>query len=572
MGEQMAAKSGTGAWHVADAAGMTVPPPQYGEKGTVYTREWVVDLILDLAGYTSSEDLVVRTAVEPAAGEGAFLSAMIQRLLASMERYNRSLDEARQSLQAFEVNPQATSRMIDLASGILQQHGVSARMAQDIARGWVKNEDYLAASADAPQVDFVIGNPPYVRYDDVPKELMELYRSRFRTMEGRTDLYIAFFEAGLQQLVDGGVLAFICADRWMRSAYGAALRNWVSQKFAVDVIIEMHDTTAFVNTVAAYPAVVVLRRGSQGPVLVGRLGPEAENRMARGIADMIEGIAANKDAAIPGIQATMVSAWFKGSGPWPALTGERLQLLQRLETTCRPLADTRTGTRIGIGVATGADKVFITTEVSVVEQDRLIPLALATDTQSGRVCWSGHYLINPWTESGTLVNLEKYPKLASYFEKNRTVLQRRHTARKNPLAWYRTIDKIHKSLLYQYKLYFPDLKLWSHPTLDRGETYPHHNLYYLVSDRWDLEVLGGLLLSRIAQLFIEAYSVRMRGGTLRFQAQYLRLIRVPDPMSLSEAVAEQLRKAFRERNSSEATLAAAEAYRLTDQEWRAVSE
>jgi adenine-specific DNA-methyltransferase len=29
--------------------------------------------------------------------------------------------------------------------------------------------------------------------------------------------------------------------------------------------------------------------------------------------------------------------------------------------------------------------------------------------------------------------------------------------------------------------------------LDRGETYPHHNLYFIESDTWDLEVLGGLL-------------------------------------------------------------------------------
>lgn len=48
--------------------------------------------------------------------------------------------------------------------------------------------------------------------------------------------------------------------------------------------------------------------------------------------------------------------------------------------------------------------------------------------------------------------------------------------------------------------------------IDEGGTYPHHNLYFIVSDRWNLEVLGGLLLSAIGQLFIEAYGVRMRGG------------------------------------------------------------
>ena len=71
------------------------------------------------------------------------------------------------------------------------------------------------------------------------------------------------------------------------------------------------------------------------------------------------------------------------------------------------------------------------------------------------------------------------------------------------------------------------------PVLDRGETYPHHNLYFIQSDEWDLEVLGGLLMSAVGQFFVESYGVRMRGGYLRFQAQYLRRIRVPSPKALS---------------------------------------
>ena len=76
------------------------------------------------------------------------------------------------------------------------------------------------------------------------------------------------------------------------------------------------------------------------------------------------------------------------------------------------------------------------------------------------------------------------------------------------------------------------------PVLEPGGHYPHHNLYYIVSDKWDLEVLGGLLLSTIGQAFVEAYCVRMRGGTLRFQAQYLRQIRVPQPDSIRAPVAD----------------------------------
>ena len=86
----------------------------------------------------------------------------------------------------------------------------------------------------------------------------------------------------------------------------------------------------------------------------------------------------------------------------------------------------------------------------------------------------------------------------------------------------------------------------------------------LTSTGWDLEVLGGLLLSRIAEAFIAAYGVKMRGGTLRFQAQYLRKIRVPAPETIPAEVAARLRDAFRAYDRDAATSAAEVAYGLPE--------
>ena len=106
------------------------------------------------------------------------------------------------------------------------------------------------------------------------------------------------------------------------------------------------------------------------------------------------------------------------------------------------------------------------------------------------------------------------------------------------------------------------MKATIQPVLDPGFGYPHHNLYWITSSRWDLRVLGGLLLSRVAQMFVEAYGVKMRGGTLRFQAQYLRLIRVPDPDAIEAGITARLAQAFDERDVETATAAALEAYGL----------
>ncbi|HET9898701.1 MAG TPA: Eco57I restriction-modification methylase domain-containing protein [Streptosporangiaceae bacterium] len=533
--------------------------------GVVYTRPWVVNLILDLVGYRAGEDLAVVHAVEPSAGEGAFLVPMIRRLMSSASARGRDFADLRDSIRAYELDAPSAQRAVELAVCELECHGVSSADARSMAERWVKVGDYLLASPVAERADLVVGNPPYIRYDEIPTDSLAAYRKLYPTMVGRGDLYVGFLEAGLRQLAKGGVLGFICADRWMRSAYGSELRRMVSAAFGIEAVIEMHDADAFEDEVSAYPAVVIIRRATQSRVIVATASAGAASLPETGrMADEITALAHKRRPSVPGFRAAIVERWFNGTGPWPSLPPEQLSLLQRLETEFGPLEDELTGTKIGIGVATGADRVFITTDADVVESDRLIPLAMTADTREGVMRWSGHYLVDPWRRGGGLVDLSGYPQLRAHFEQRREDLLARNVAQRMPKDWYRTIDRVHHDLTRKPKLYFPDMKLTSHPVLDQGETYPHHNLYYLTSRIWDLEILGGLLLSRIAQLFIEAYCVKMRGGTLRFQAQYLRRIRVPDPDSLPADVRENLRQAFRSRDAEAATTAAAVAYRIPD--------
>jgi hypothetical protein len=224
-----------------------------------------------------------------------------------------------------------------------------------------------------------------------------------------------------------------------------------------------------------------------------------------------------------------------------------------------PLEDVATGTRVGIGVASGADSVFLTKDADLVEESRLLPLLMTRDTVTGAADWSGTYLVNPW-EDRSLVDLSEFPRLNDYLRRNGSEIRARHVARRNPTAWYRTIDRVEPGLLEREKLLIPDLKAFIQPVLDRGQTYPHHGLYVITSEKWDLEVLGGLLLSDIAELFVATYCVKMRGGCYRFQAQYLRRIRVPEWSSVGKRDAASLRRAFENRDRESASAVARRLY------------
>jgi len=531
-------------------------------KGIVYTKRWVVEVLLDLAGYRPEHNLVDALAVEPAAGAGAFLVPMVERLFQSCERLQRPLSECMSSLIAFELDDERADRARALTTDLLTRHGVKRPLAEHLAASWVRAGDYLFESASI-EADFVIGNPPYVRLEDIPEDTAALYRDAYRTMRGRADLYVAFFEAALHQLKEGGVCAFICADRWMRNQYGAELRELVTSGYGVEVVIEMHSADAFQDEVDAYPAITVIRRQDQGSVVLASAGPEAERIAPGTLFAMLHSAAQTEAVALPqGLRTARVETWFKGADPWPCQSPEQLTLLRQLEERFSAL---ESNAKVGIGVATGNDDVFITKDAHLVEPSRLLKLALAKDLFEGTMKWSGHYLVDPWNVNG-LVVLDKFPRLRAYFEKHAVALKKRHTAAKNISGWYKTIDRVTHSLTSTSKLYIADIKNMLDPVLDRGETYPHHNLYFIQSDEWDLEVLGGLLMSSVGQFFVESYGVRMRGGYLRFQAQYLRRIRVPNPQALSGCQSKALREAFRKRDRPRATLVALEVYGIQEHE------
>ncbi len=521
-----------------------------GDHGEVFTRRWVVELILDLCGYVPERDLARMVAVEPACGSGAFLVPMIGRLLASARLHGHRPHDTFDAIRATDLLRANVRASHDASRETLIEAGTKEDLASALAQTWIKPGNFLLDPPEERSVDYVLGNPPYIRLEAVREDLSDAYREACATMGGRADVYVGFFERGLQALRTGGTLGFICADRWMRNAYGSRLRAMISAGWSVDAIVSMTGVDAFEEEVDAYPAITVLRRAEQrsGPLVV----EAAEGFSPKGARELSSGLGkkGRDQWTGSGFRAARLPTWAGGQRGWPHGSPERLSAIADLEARLPPLEDPETQTRVGIGVATGADRVFITGDLTVAEPERLLPLALPRDLSSGEVEWSGKYLINPWDSEG-LVDLDDWPLTARYLETYRTDLSLRHTAKSG--KWHKTIDRVIEGLAEKPKLYVPDFGEVISPVLDAGATYPHHNLYWITSEVWDLSVLGGLLMSEVANLFIAAYSVRMRGGYLRFQAQYLRRIRVPPLATIDGPAARELALAFRDRDRARAT-------------------
>ena len=492
------------------------------ERGAIFTRREVVDFILDLVGYTADQPLYERSLLEPSFGGGDFLLPVIDRLLAAWRAAGGpdawlTLANAICGVELHASSYEETKRAVIDA---LEAGGVESGSAARLANRWLLQGDFLLA--ELPKAfDVIVGNPPYVRQELIPDILMAEYRARYETIYDRADIYIPFIERSLSLLKDGGECSFICSDRWMKNRYGGPLRAKVSAGYHLKAYVDMVGTAAFNAEVVAYPAITVIVRDSgvetriahKPAIEAGALSRLSGNLVCEGAPDPDSGVTQQDHVA-------------SGSEPWLLQASEQLALVRRLEAEFELIE--HVGCKIGIGVATGADNAFIGAfDAMDVEDSRKLPLAMTRDILTGHVQWRGRGVINPFGDDGKLVDLDQFPKLKAYLEPYRAEIAARHVAKKAPARWFRTIDRIYPELAKRPKLLIPDIKGEAQIVFEHGELYPHHNLYFITSDDWEIRALQAVLLSGIARLFVTAYSTRMRGGSLRFQAQYLRRIRLP---------------------------------------------
>lgn len=527
-----------------------------GTHGLVLTKPHVVDLILDLCSYTADSDLSKLRLLEPACGHGAFLLPVIDRLVASARKHGVEPQTLTDAIAAFDVEEEHVAITRNAVVKMLGQHGVEAALARSIAERWVQQADFLLTPI-AGRFDFVVGNPPYIRIEQLSPLIQAEYRQRYATLYDRADLYVAFIERSLRLLASKGVVGFICADRWTLNKYGAPLRELVSRDYSTRTYIDLHKASPFEAEVIAYPSIfVIANEPPSKPVRVVRLSTASPEECAAVVSS--DG---NPTAAPQRLRSEMYATWFSNSDPWVLSSPDQLATLRSLESRF-PLLEESGQTAVRIGIATGNDSIYIVPAGADIEPDRLLPLVMRSDIDKGRIRNAYRCVINTYEDKG-VISLDKYPRLKRYFEVNAEALKKRHVAQKDPVGWWRTIDRPYPKLAGKPKLLIPDIAGSNEVIYEAGRYYPHHNLYFVISDEWDMEVLGGLLSSRVALFFVWSYAVKMRGGYLRFQAQYLRRIRVPRPDAISGAMKAEIKTAYRARNFAELDKLSREVYGLS---------
>ena len=515
---------------------------QQGEvTGEVFTRPEVVAYMLDGVRHCGKfRSLVGLRVLEPSCGDGAFVLPLIEAWLS--EKPDFASADADSFLRACDISSGNIKKLREAVRGRLMAAGCARARANALLSQWLVCGDFLLQEFKE-RFDIVIGNPPYIRFDDISAAKQKEYRALFSSFAERCDIYVPFFEKSLALLSDKGVFSFICTNRFTKSSYGKQLRRLIADKYHVALYLNMEHTQPFVEEVSAYPAIYIIdlnRNRVTYSATIDDAGIPTLNRVRIGK---------------PKSELSVFKQWYKGDSPWISTNCRERETADKIARTFPTITKSAEGTEIGIGVASGADDIYINAQrITSIEHSCLLPLVASEDIHDGCISWDERYLLNPYDDDDDtqMRDLARYPLAAAYFDSHAPKLKARYCARKHPRDWYRTLDRVKYALLRSPKILIPDIQLGGNVALDEsGSYYPHHNVYWITSTKWNLKALCALLRSSFVTSQIRNVSVQMRGGSIRYQAQNLRNVHIPAWSSLSALDVEKLVCAYESNDTNQ---------------------
>jgi adenine-specific DNA-methyltransferase len=222
--------------------------------GRVYTPLFIVRNILDLSGYTGS-GVLRRHIIDNSCGDGAFLTEVVSRYCEVAVKSGMTADCLASELQTYihgiEIDAEECEKCRANVSKIAAKYGVD-NVTWDIIC-----DDALAVRKYDGKMDFVVGNPPYVRIHNLMDNYAAIKRFRF-AQDGMTDLFIVFYEIGLNMLNERGILGYISPSSIFNSVAGTSIRRHLVFNRGICKIVDLKHFQPFEAT--TYTAILILAK------------------------------------------------------------------------------------------------------------------------------------------------------------------------------------------------------------------------------------------------------------------------------------------------------------------------
>lgn len=576
-------------------------PKERKRLGEFYTPVEIIDYILDGVGYKINNGIEDRKILDPACGSGGFLVRATRRLIGrfliklgkatekelekaewkflidrlSPEEAKEILETIRENVYGVDINPFACHiaemnilfQVIDLYQKAREKYKDyrlrrfniymtdSLRLPKDedltnfIGKYSFLDEKKRVDSIKKMKFDFVVGNPPYVRVQNLDEETRDFLRKTYKTVSGKFDIYIPFVERGLEWLKDGGKLGYIVPNTFMTRRYGEKLREYLLN-FKIIHILDFGDSKVF-DDATNYPAIVIVEK-SQPPegweILVGEVFKdkreiEREFKSRKKFLDDIKVHLGEDFYEDPKgfFRVFLQKQSTLSKEPWSLVPDKIRSIMRKIESNSKPFKDI-----VEVmyeGFITGANDVYLLpieeAKALNLEKALLRPVPKGAEIERWGFTTS-MYVIYPHHDDGSpveedeIINGKKFKNtnVYKYLKEHEKKLEKRKYYGKTVLElfgsdkWYSLVHPKPTTIFTPPKLITPNLSKESRFALDTEGVFLDHDSYGIklkkeFLNEYPYPYILALLNSRVLEFYLKQISPYASGKYYRYTNEYL---------------------------------------------------
>ena len=371
--------------------------------------------------------------------------------------------------------------------------------------------------------DIVIGNPPYIRVQNLEHDMIDLYKSLFKTAYKRLDISTLFMEQMSKYLSNAGVLCYISANQFTSAEYGRLMRKFLIENHLLTRIIDFADLPVFENAIT-YVSIFTLDRSSKTTFDYYRV-PE-----------------------MPFVAPTQYNTCLYSDyteEPWSFVFDSKKSVLKKIASY--PLL-----TEIAFakgGIISGNDDCYLFSSNEFPAEEE-ISLDLIRTDEIGR-----YYMGVPKLKvfypckldsNGDTVVMElddikrKYPLAYQHITSNAALMKNRKDSR-NTMGdknyWYQPVRFGTLKLFDGEKILSPGIVCKNKFTIDEhGYAFSFGNMYAIVAKDTNIQmrVLLGILNSKLIEFYLHCIAPVKQGGYFSYGATVLEKIPIVYPQKNME--------------------------------------
>ena len=362
--------------------------------------------------------------------------------------------------------------------------------------------------------DVVIGNPPYISHDKIPKQLKTEIRNRYQSYQPFADVYCYFIEKAIKLQNQQGILSLITSNSYLRAEYGAPIRRLLHNKNMLLRVLNIEDSQVF-ESVIVNVAIIVSRKPAN---LTGDFCIVVNSLFSD---DSFEDFVKNNGFNYP-------QTYFN-SRSWNLVEPKCVELQRKLESSGKTLE--QLGTKIRLGIATGSNEAFLIDEDkkrelcerNPVNAEIIKPILRGRDISRYSYTSAGEYIL--LTKNGVNVQrdyLDIYEHLESFGDrfKNRGA-QGQHWTNLRACSFYDDFKK--------EKIVWIELTDSGRFALCNEEIYLLNSAYFLLPPSGiESKFLLGILNSSVIRFYLGLIAETSGMGTSRWINNYVKEFPIPE--------------------------------------------